>query len=64
MKFKRLAGCEIKNVRPTFKTKMLIYQSNTAKNDEISPHILLGKFWGTESFPIISHRGNGNFRFP
>ena len=36
----------------------------TGKNDEISPHYLLGKFWGNGHIPIISQRGNGSFRFP
>ena len=36
----------------------------TAKNDEISPHFCWGYFGETESFPIISLRGNGNFRYP
>ena len=31
--FKRLGGCEIKSVRPIFKTEILIYQSK-AKLDE------------------------------
>ena len=36
---KRLAGCEIKSIRPIFKIKMQIYQSK-ANLDE---NILLGK---------------------
>ena len=37
--FTRLAGCEIKSMRPIFKTEILIYQSK-ANSDE---KILLGK---------------------
>ena len=32
--------------------------------DEISPHFRGENFGEADKFPIISQRGNGNFRFP
>ena len=33
--FTRLAGCEIKSMRPIFKTKLLIYQSKANLDEKI-----------------------------
>ena len=35
MKYTRLAGCEIKRIRPIFKTEMLIFQSKTNLDEKI-----------------------------
>ena len=52
---------ELKLVRQVMRLTNLLH---TAKNDEISPHFCWGNFRETDSFPVISKRGNGNLRFP